>query len=71
MVGVRAEILPRDFVQTPGNNYLSLTMAKDQFLRALTVKLSIFRNEKTSYLEILTILQMLRLTATERHRMKK
>ena len=27
-VVVRAEILPKDFIQTPGNNYLSLTIAK-------------------------------------------
>ena len=32
-VVVRAEILPRDFLQTPGNYYLSLTVAKIQRLK--------------------------------------
>ena len=51
-VDVHAEILPRDFLQTLGNYYLSLTVAKIQrlknlnfkkireFPQALTVKLS-------------------------------
>ena len=65
-VAVRAEILPRDFFQTPGNYYLSPAIAKierlkkisrlkkfGQFLRALTVNFSIFKNKKTSHLEIL------------------
>ena len=33
MVAVRAEILPRDFLQTLGNNYLSLTTAKIERLK--------------------------------------
>ena len=53
-VVVRAEILPRDFRQTLGKYYLPLTIAKfkvlknftikrsRQFLKALTVKLSIY-----------------------------
>ena len=64
-VVVRAEILPRDFLQTPGNYYLSLTITKiqrlksspskkfRQFLKTLTVKLSIFKNKSTSHSEIL------------------
>ena len=56
-VVVRAEILPRDFLETLGNYYLSLTVAKfkvlknftvkkfRQFLKALNVKLSIFKNK--------------------------
>ena len=45
-VVVRAEMLPRDFHQTPGNYYLWLIVGKiqrlkkiDQFLKALTMKL--------------------------------
>ena len=53
----RAEILPRDFLQTLGNYYLSFTTANlkfkknfkvkkfRQFLKTLTVKLSIFRTK--------------------------
>ena len=65
-VVLREEILPRDFLQTPGNYYLRLTIAKipsskknftverfGQFLKALTVKLSIFKNERTSHPELL------------------
>ena len=63
-VVVSAEILHRDFHQTLGNYYLSLTIAKlkfqnftvrkfYQFLKALTMKLSIFRNKRTSHPEIL------------------
>ena len=64
-VVVRAEILPRDFLQTLGKYYWSLTIAKShklkkftvkkfrQFLKALTVKLSIFKNKRTSHPEIL------------------
>ena len=37
-VVVRAEILPRDFLQTPGNYYLSLTITKIQRLKKFTVK---------------------------------
>ena len=60
-VVVRAEILPRDFLQTLGNYYLSLTEAKfkvlknftvkkfRQFSKALTLKLSIFKNKRTSH----------------------
>ena len=44
---VRGEILPGDFLHTLGNNYLSLTIAKIERL-ALTLKLSIFKNEGTS-----------------------
>ena len=65
MVAVRAEILPRDFLQTLGNYYLSLTVAKiqrlknftikrfRQFLKALTLKLSIVKNKRTSQPEVL------------------
>ena len=64
-VVVRAEILPGDFLQTLGKYYLPLTIAKfkvlknftvkkiRQFLKALTVKLSIFKNKTTSRPEIL------------------
>ena len=64
-VVVRAEILPRDFLQTLGNYYLSLTKAKfkvkknftvkkfHQFSKALIVKLSIFKNKRTFHPEIL------------------
>ena len=64
-VVVRAEILPRDFCQTLGKYYLPLTIAKfkvlknfkvkkfRQFLKALTVKLSIFNNKTISHREIL------------------
>ena len=59
-VVVRAEILPRDFLQTSGNYYFSLTAAKiqrlkkfGQFLKALTMKLSTFKNKRTSHPEIL------------------
>ena len=64
-VVVRAEIITRDFLQTLGNYYLSLTIAKFKvkkklqlkkfrpFLKALTVKLSIFKNKRTSHPEIL------------------
>ena len=64
-VVVRAEILPRDFRQTLGKYYLPLTTARfkvlknftvqkfRQFLKALTVKLSIFKNKTTSHPEIL------------------
>ena len=59
-VVVCAEILPRDFLHTLGNYYLSLTIAKiqslkkfRQFLKALTVKLSIFTNRRTSHPETL------------------
>ena len=38
MVVVRAEILPRDFLQTLGNYYLSLTIDKIQKLKNFTVK---------------------------------
>ena len=37
-VVVRAEILPRDFLQTLGNYYLSLTMAKFKVYTNFTVK---------------------------------
>ena len=37
-VVVRAEILPRDFLLTLGNYYLSLTAAKIQSLKNFTVK---------------------------------
>ena len=62
---VRAEILPIDFLRTPRNYYLWLTIAKiqrlknftvekfDQFLNASTVKLSIFKNKRISQPEIL------------------
>ena len=61
-VVVRAEILPRDFLQTPGNYYLPLAtyycqnskierisqLKKiGQFLKVLTVKLPIFKNKRT------------------------
>ena len=58
VVVVHAKILRRDFLQTLGNYYLSLTMAKIQrlknfvkkfrHLKTLTVKLSIFQNKRTS-----------------------
>ena len=35
---VRAEILPRDSLQTLGNYYLSLTIAKFKVLKNVTVK---------------------------------
>ena len=58
-VVVSAEILPRDLLRTLGNYYFSLTIAKIQrlknfivkkfrlFLRALTVKLLVFKNKRT------------------------
>ena len=75
-VVVRAEILPRDFRQTLGKYYLPLTIAKfkvlknftvkkfSQFLKALTVKLSIFKNKTTSHPEIL--IKVYRLLAVRR-----
>ena len=33
----RAEILPRDFLQTPGNNYLAITIAKLKKFENFTV----------------------------------
>ena len=65
-VVVCVQILPRDFRQTLGKYYLPLTIAKfkvlknftykkfRQFLKALTVKLSIFKNKTTSHPEIVT-----------------
>ena len=35
-VVVRAEILPRDFLQTPGNYHLSLTIAKIQRIKKIS-----------------------------------
>ena len=65
-VVLHREILHRDFSQAPGNYYLSLTIAKIErlekfhrlknksILKALTVKLSIFKNKRTSHPEIST-----------------
>ena len=62
-VVVRAEILPRDFLETTTCDVLkpkfkvleNFTVKKfGQFLKALTVKLSIFKNKRTSHPEILT-----------------
>ena len=62
--------VPRDFLQTPGNYYLSLTIGEIQrlkkftvkkllqFLKVLTAKLSIFKNKRTSHQEILKSLQI-------------
>ena len=58
-VVVRVEILPRDYLQTLRNYCLSFTTAKfkihcQKFLQFLkTVKLSIFKNKRTSHPEIL------------------
>ena len=59
-VAVRAEILPKEFLQTLGSYYLSLTTGKiqslekfRQFLKAFTVKLSVFKNKRTSHPDIL------------------
>ena len=83
-VVVREEILPRVFLQTPENYHLSLTVAKirrlkkfhrskiGQFLKTLTVKLSVFKNKKGfPPRDFDKSLQIVGCTATERHRMKK